>query len=99
MLHCWQGGMAGVIMRLRQDGHDELQLHGPSGWSTLLFIHLLLYSSGTHLGLCWSFSWASVSFLHDLSGMYAVRCTSQFEAPSLIVKAVYREHGGRHFAV
>ena len=26
--------MAGVIMRLRQDGHDELQLHGPAGESS-----------------------------------------------------------------
>ena len=24
--------MAGAIMRLRQDGHDELQIHGPSGY-------------------------------------------------------------------
>ncbi len=26
-----QGGLAGLIMRLRQDGHEELQVHGPIG--------------------------------------------------------------------
>ena len=101
MLDYWQGGMAGLIMRLRQDGHDELQLHGPSGRSSFTFHALVFHSSRDSPEALSEFQLgikAQKSFLHNLSGMYAVRYVSELRHPRLFSKQ-FAKHGGRPFAV
>ncbi len=33
---CLQGGLAGLMMRLKQDGHGKIELHGPPGRTSIL---------------------------------------------------------------
>ena len=43
-----QGGMAALIMRLRQDGHEELQVYGPRG------VYASMLRQSVFNTLCWS---------------------------------------------